>query len=71
MIPINADMRVGALQETITVTGEAPLVDTQTTRREVVVNAETLSTLPITRSYGGVLYAVPACRWRRASAATT
>ena len=59
VIPINAEMRVGALQETITVTGESPLVDTQTTRREVVVNAETINTLPITRTYGGVLYAVP------------
>ena len=59
VIPINADLRVGALAETITVSGESPLVDTQTTRREVVVNAETLSTLPITRTYGGALYAVP------------
>ena len=59
VIPVSADMRVGALAETITVTGESPLVDTQTTRREVVVNAETIQTLPITRSYGAVLYAVP------------
>jgi hypothetical protein len=59
VIPISAELRVGALQETITVTGESPLVDTQTTRREVVVNSETLSTLPITRTYGGALYAVP------------
>src|SRR5688500_7083203 len=59
VIPINADLRVGTLQETITVTGEAPLVDTQSTRREVVVSSQTLSELPITRSYGAVLYAVP------------
>jgi hypothetical protein len=59
VVPINADMRVGALQETITVTGESPLVDTQTTRREVVVNADIIGSLPITRTYGGVLYAVP------------
>jgi hypothetical protein len=59
VIPINTDLRVGAIQETITVSGVSPLVDTQTTRREVVVNAETISTLPITRTYGGVLYAVP------------
>jgi hypothetical protein len=59
VIPINIDLRVGALQETVTVTGEAPLVDTQSTRREVVVNSQTLSELPITRSYGAVLYAVP------------
>src|SRR5262245_46057313 len=52
VIPINAELRVGALQETITVTGETPLVDTQTTRRETVITSETLTTLPVTRSYG-------------------
>ena len=57
--PISVDMRVGALAETVTVTGESPLVDTQSTRREVVVNAETIRNLPITRSYGSVIYAVP------------
>jgi hypothetical protein len=59
VIPINADLRVGSLQETITVTGESPIVDTQTTRRETVVDAETIATLPITRNYGGILYATP------------
>jgi hypothetical protein len=58
VIPVNVELRLGTLQETITVTGEAPLVDTQTTRREVVVSASTISSLPITRTYG-VLYAVP------------
>src|SRR5688572_11938394 len=60
VIPINADLRVGALQETVTVSGEAPLVDTQSVRREVVLNSETLSTLPATRGYGSALAAVPA-----------
>jgi Carboxypeptidase regulatory-like domain len=59
VIPINAEMRVGAIAETVTVTGAAPLVDTQSTRREVVVNSDTINSMPITRSYGGVLYAVP------------
>jgi hypothetical protein len=59
VVPVSVEMRVGALAETITVSGESPLVDTQTTRREVVVDSETLSSLPITRSYGVVLYAVP------------
>jgi hypothetical protein len=59
VIPINAEMRLGAIAETVTVTGAAPLVDTQSTRREVVVNADTINSMPITRSYGGVLYAVP------------
>ena len=59
VIPINADLRLGSLEETITVTGASPIVDTQTTRRETVVNAETINALPITRNYGGVLYATP------------
>jgi hypothetical protein len=59
VIPINVDLRVGSLQETITVSGASPVVDTQTTRRETVVNAETINALPITRNYGGVLYATP------------
>src|SRR5207237_1972158 len=33
---INADMKVGTVQETITVTGETPIVDVQSTRKEVV-----------------------------------
>src|SRR5688572_10752433 len=46
VIPINADLRVGALEETITVSGEAPLVDTQSVRREIVLNNETLNSIP-------------------------
>ena len=57
---INMDLHVGALAETVTVSGEAPLVDTQTVRREVVLNNETLNTLPATRGYGSALAAVPA-----------
>jgi hypothetical protein len=60
VIPVNIELRVGTLQETITVTGEAPLVDTQSVRREVVLNSETLNTLPATRGYGSALAAVPA-----------
>ena len=57
---MNAELRVGTVEETVTVTGESPLVDTQSVRREVVLNNETLSTLPATRGYGSALAAVPA-----------
>ena len=60
VIPVSIELRVGALQETVTVSGESPLVDTQTVRREVVLDSETLSTLPATRGYGSALAAVPA-----------
>ena len=59
VIPINGELRVGVLEETVTVSGTSPLVDTQTTRRETVVSADTINALPITRNYGGVLYATP------------
>ena len=57
---INADMRVGAVSETITVTGETPAVDVQTsTRRQVVLSNEVLQEIPASRGYGNVLATVP------------
>lgn len=43
---VNADLAVGAVSETITVTGETPVVDVQTTRQSLVVNREVLDTIP-------------------------
>ena len=43
---VNGDLQVGSLEETITVTGETPLVDTQNVRRQTVVSDEMLATLP-------------------------
>ena len=43
---VNADMQVGALEETITVTGAAPLVDTTNVRQQQVVSTELLNSLP-------------------------
>jgi hypothetical protein len=56
---IPVELRVGGLQETITVTTETPVVDVQSTRRETVLSAEVISTLPATRNYGAILAAVP------------
>jgi hypothetical protein len=35
---INAEMRVGAVEETVTVTGEAPTVDVQTSSKQRVID---------------------------------
>jgi hypothetical protein len=43
---VNADLKVGTLEETITVTGASPLVDTQNTRQQQVVSREVLAALP-------------------------
>jgi hypothetical protein len=47
---VDAEMRVGALEETITVTGEAPIVDVQSTTRQRVMDTEVISTLPTGRN---------------------
>lgn len=44
--PVNADMRVGSVEETITVTGAAPVVDVQSVRTQRVMKAEVLDALP-------------------------
>jgi len=43
---VNADMQVGALEETITVSGETPLIDTQNTRQQKVLSDDLLEALP-------------------------
>ncbi|RPH63363.1 MAG: TonB-dependent receptor [Acidobacteria bacterium] len=56
---IDADMRVGALEETVTVTGESPIVDVQSARRQTVVDNEVLRALPTARSYNAIVVIVP------------
>ena len=43
---VNGEMSVGGLEETIIVSGAAPLVDTQNVRQQQVVGAELLAALP-------------------------
>src|SRR6188768_2587523 len=43
---INADLRVGALEETVTVTGESPIVDVQNTTQQRVLSHEVIDAIP-------------------------
>jgi hypothetical protein len=43
---VNAEMSVGALQETVTVTGEAPIVDIRSSGAQMQVQRDTLEALP-------------------------
>jgi len=43
---VNGEMKVGTLEETITVTGEAPLVDVQSSVQQQIVNRDLLDNLP-------------------------
>jgi len=56
---INAELRVGNLQETVTVTGESPIVDTRSARRQQVIDGDVLQSLPTSRSYNDVLQLAP------------
>jgi len=56
-LTIPVTMNVGGIQETITVTGETPVVDVQSARKEVVLDQEVIQTIPATRSVGGLLNA--------------
>jgi hypothetical protein len=60
VITISTDMQVGSVVETLTVTGETPIVDTQTTRRETVLSNAVINVLPVSRGYGALLTAIPA-----------
>src|SRR5213592_336823 len=43
---VNGEMKIGALEETVTVTGAAPLVDTQNVRKQTLVSSDLLNLLP-------------------------
>ena len=51
---INADMKVGALEETLTVTGDAPTVDVQTAVHTQVLNREAIDSIPTGRTIQGM-----------------
>jgi hypothetical protein len=59
VISIDAELRVGGVQETITVTGETPVVDVASTKREITLDNETMRALPSVRSYSYLLTTVP------------
>ena len=48
---INAEMKVGGLEESVTVSGAAPIVDVQTTQQREVLSRAVLDALPTGRNY--------------------
>ncbi len=55
-VTLNTEMRVGGVQETITVTGETPVVDVQNSLRvQRVLDDEVVKALPASRGYGNLL----------------
>jgi len=58
-ITIPVEMKVGGLEETITVTGETPVVDVQNARRELVMKEDVIQELPVARAAGALLNVTP------------
>ena len=59
---INVEMKVGTLEESITVSGETPAVDTQQAARTVVLGRDLIDALPTTRTIQSVGQMIPGVR---------
>jgi len=56
---VNADLRVGTVEETITVRGETPIVDVQSTKQQRVMDAELIASIPTGRSLANIAVLIP------------
>ena len=52
-MPIDAQLRVGAVEETVTVSGTSPVVNVQQTQRVQVLSREVIDSVPAARSLQG------------------
>lgn len=51
---VSVELRVGALEETVTVTGESPIVDVQSARVQTIVDREVIAAIPSSRNATGI-----------------
>ena len=56
---VNADLKPGALEESITVSGQSPLVDTQTVTQRKALTSDVIDALPTGRSFQNLSVLVP------------
>jgi hypothetical protein len=56
---VNADLQVGDVSETITVSGQSPVVDIQNTRQQVVLTRDVIDTVPTGRSFQNLGVLIP------------
>jgi hypothetical protein len=56
---IDSELKVGSLQETIVVTGESPIVDVQSSKREMTIDNDVIRAIPSQRNYGSMVMMVP------------
>src|SRR5204862_7086062 len=56
---ISVELKIGAVAETVTVTGESPVVNIQSARRELTLNNDVLKAIPTVRSYNSMVTVEP------------
>jgi len=56
---VDAELKVGSLEETVTVTGAAPTVDVQSLRVQQTVSSEVLAAIPTSRTHNNIAALVP------------
>jgi len=56
---VNVEMKVGAIEETVTVTGESPVIDVQSTRQQRTIGHDVLDVIPTGRSPNTVGVLIP------------
>src|SRR4030081_933607 len=56
---VNGELKVGALEETITVTGETPIVDVQSAKVQQTVSKDVLAAIPSSRNAAGIQALIP------------
>ena len=52
--PLNAALAVGALEETVTVSGRSPVIDVQRVQERQVVTRDVLDSLPMNKDWGAI-----------------
>jgi len=60
--PVNADLTVGSLQETVTVSGQSPVVDVQNAVQQVVMTRALIDAVPTGRSIQTLSALLPGAR---------
>ena len=56
---VNAELKVGAIEETVTVSGSSPVVDLQNVKTQVVMTREIVDTIPTGRYFQSLAVLIP------------
>ena len=64
-LPLSVELKVGAIEESVTVSGASPLVDVQAASRNQVLTRDIIDALPVTRNLQSVGAIVPGVKMNR------